>query len=170
MVSTIAESKSLPMRQFRKVNDILEQFGHDQLRLIAILQAIQEEYRYLPEPVLSYLATSLKIPRARVYGIATFYAHFSLEPRGKHIIKICDGTACHVNYSQPLIDLLQEKLRINQNKPTTDDLLFTVEIVSCVGACGIAPVVIIDDRVYGQMSTEKFAEVLDNIIHDEERK
>ena len=170
MVHTATESKSVPARQFRKVNAILAQFDWDQLRLIAILQAIQEEYRYLPEPVLSYLATSLKIPRARIYGIATFYAHFSLEPRGKHIVKICDGTACHVNYSQPLIDLMQEKLKISQAKPTTDDLLFTLEVVSCVGACGIAPVLLVDDRVYGQMSTEKLAEVLDNIIHDEERK
>ena len=170
MVHTATESKSVPARQFRKVNAILEQFDWDQLRLIAILQAIQEEYRYLPEPVLSYLATSLKIPRARIYGIATFYAHFSLEPRGKHIVKICDGTACHVNYSQPLIDLMQEKLKISQAKPTTDDLLFTLEVVSCVGACGIAPVLLIDERVYPQMSKEKLTEALDNIIQDEERE
>lgn len=170
MVHTATESKSLPARQFRKVNAILEQFDWDQLRLIAILQAIQEEYRYLPEPVLSYLATSLKIPRARIYGIATFYAHFSLEPRGKHIVKICDGTACHVNYSQPLIDLMAEKLKVNQDKPTTDDMLFTLEVVSCVGACGIAPVLLIDERVYPQMSKEKLTEALDNIIQDEERE
>jgi NADH-quinone oxidoreductase subunit E len=121
----------------------------------------------LPQPVLNYLATSLGIPRARVYGVATFYAHFSLEPKGKYIIRICDGTACHVNNSQALLDLVSAKLGIDQKKPTSDDLLFTLERVSCIGACGLAPVAVVNDRVYGQLAPAKLGEVLDEMIRAE---
>lgn len=154
-------------RQFLKVNEILQRFNRDPRRLIAILQAVQDAYRYLPQPVLNYLATSLGIPRARVYGVATFYAHFSLEPKGKYIIRICDGTACHVNNSQALLDLVSEKLGIDQKKPTSDDLLFTLERVSCIGACGLAPVAVVNDRVYGQLAPAKLGEVLDEMIRAE---
>lgn len=163
-------SKPTLVRQFHKVNEILDRFGRNQSRLIAILQAIQDEYRYLPSPVLSYLATSLGVPRTRVFGIATFYAHFSLQPKGKYVIKVCDGTACHVKNSQSLLNVLEQKLKLNEHKPTTDDMLFTMEKVSCIGACGLAPVVIINDQVYGQISSEKLNDLLDKIIHEEGRE
>ena len=162
--------KTDSIRRFRRVSEILERFDRNPSRLIAILQAVQEEYRYLPEPVLSYIATDLKIPRAKVFGVATFYAHFSLEPKGKYVIKICDGTACHVNHSQSLLDLVSKKLRLSDSKRTTDDMLFTLEKVSCLGACGLAPVVVINDRVYGQMTPEKLEAVLDHLIEEEERR
>ncbi|HAI21934.1 MAG TPA: NAD(P)H-dependent oxidoreductase subunit E [Clostridiales bacterium UBA8153] len=161
------DTGSTRSRQFLKVNEILQRFNRDSRRLIAILQAVQDAYRYLPQPVLNYLATSLGIPRARVYGVATFYAHFSLEPKGKYIIRICDGTACHVNHSQALLDLVSEKLGIDQEKPTSDDLLFTVERVSCIGACGLAPVAVVNDLVYGQLAPAKLGEVLDELIRVE---
>ncbi len=157
-------------RRFHKVNEILDSFNNDPYRLIAILQSVQEEYRYLPEPVLSYIATNLGLPRARVFGVATFYAHFSLQPKGKYVVRICDGTACHVNRSQSLLDLMDERFKLNDNKPTTDDMLFTLEKVSCLGACGLAPVVVINDRVYGQVNVDKLGAVLDEILEDEERR
>jgi NADH-quinone oxidoreductase subunit E len=157
------------VRRFQKVNEVLHRFGNNPVRLISILQAVQEEYRYLPEPVLSYIATSLGIPRARVFGVATFYAHFSLQPKGKYVIRICDGTACHVNQSQSLLDLMYRRLKLNDAKPTTDDMLFTLEKVACLGACGLAPVVVINGRVYGQMDANKLGAVLDELVQDEER-
>jgi len=161
------DARSARTRQFLKVNEILQRFDRDPRRLIAILQAVQDEYRYLPQPVLNYLATSLGIPRARVYGVATFYAHFSLEPKGKYIIRICDGTACHVNNSQALLDLVRDKLGIHEQKPTSEDMLFTLERVSCIGACGLAPVAVVDDRVYGQLGVQKLGEVLEQMVRAE---
>lgn len=157
-------SKPTEARRFLKANEILDSFGNNPVKLIAILQSIQDEYRYLPEPVLSYIATRLSIPRAKVFGVATFYAHFSLQPKGKYIIRICDGTACHVNRSQALLDLIGKRFKLDSKKSTTDDMLFTLEKVSCLGACGLAPVVVINDRVYGAMNTDKLEQVLDEIL------
>lgn len=157
------------VRRFHKADEILERFSNNPVKLVAILQSVQNEYRYLPEPVLSYIATSLGLSRAKVFGVATFYAHFSLQPKGKYIIRICDGTACHVNRSQALLDLMEKRFKLNDDKPTTDDLLFTLEKVSCLGACGLAPVVVINDRVYGQVDADKLGATLDAILADEER-
>lgn len=149
---------------------MLSRFDNNPRRLIAILQAVQAEYRYLPEPVLSYIATSLGVPRARVFGVATFYADFSLQPKGKYVIRVCDGTACHVNHSQPLLDLVEKRFRVNSAKPTSDDMLFTLEKVACLGACGLAPVVVINERVYGQMDPDKLGAVLDELVQGEEQE
>jgi NADH-quinone oxidoreductase subunit E len=159
-----------PVHKFKKVDDVLDQHGYDELRLIPILQAVQEEYRYLPEPVLSYVATALGLPRARVFGVATFYAHFSLEPKGKHIVRICDGTACHVNHSQDLIESMQRKLALADDKATTDDMLFTLEKVSCIGACMLAPAVVLDDKVYGPLGVQQLEALLDELIDQEEKR
>ena len=123
--------------------------------LIPILQAIQHEYQYLPEEVLNFVATSLDVPPARVFGVATFYAHFALEPKGKHVIRICDGTACHVKQSLPILSAIHEKLGTSEKQKTSSDALFTVETVACLGACGLAPVVVIDEQVYGAMTPER---------------
>jgi len=168
MVSTTASRQDTTNpRNFKKVTEILERFNGDPSRLIAILQAVQEEYRYLPQPVLSYLATNLGVPRAKVFGVATFYAHFSLAAKGKYIIRICDGTACHVKHSQQLINLLEKRLNLSAKKPTTDDFLFTLESVACLGACGLAPVVVINDQVYGHVTPEKLHQVIDQILEEE---
>ncbi len=166
-MSTTIKLNEGEIRQFRKVAKVLDRFKREPAKLIKILQAVQEEYRYLPEPVLSYVATELGIPRARVFGVATFYAHFSLEPKGKHLIKVCDGTACHVNKSKALVEFLYKRLGLNANKGTTDDMLFTVEKVSCLGACGLAPVVVIDDKVHGAMDPDKTEKVLKELINEE---
>jgi len=104
---------------------------------------------------------------ATVYSVATFYENFSLEPKGKYVIKVCDGTACHVRKSIPILQALRKELSLSAEKRTTDDLLFTVETVSCLGACGLSPVITINDKVYGAMTPEKAIELLAEIRKDE---
>jgi NADH-quinone oxidoreductase subunit E len=149
--------------KFEKVCSILDHHARRPSGLIPILQAIQHEYQYLPEEVLTYVATSLDVPPARVFGVATFYAHFALEPKGKHVIRICDGTACHVKQSLPVLEALHEKLGTSEKTKTTPDMLFTVETVACLGACGLAPVIVIDEQVYGQVTPQRAMELVDEI-------
>jgi NADH-quinone oxidoreductase subunit E len=157
----------LQVRQFQQVLTIIEQHHFDKRKLITILQQVQDEYRYLPQEVLTYIATALGMPVAEVYGVATFYAHFSLEAKGKYVIKVCDGTACHVKGSSRLLDTLYSKLKLSPKKPTSSDMLFTIEAVSCLGACGLAPVMVVNEKVYGEVSAKKCDEILDAIIQEE---
>ncbi|WP_369019362.1 NADH-quinone oxidoreductase subunit NuoE [Thermatribacter velox] len=154
-------------RSFEKVNEILKKHGYQPSNLIAILQEIQAEYRYLPEEILTYVATALGVSPAYVYGVATFYAQFSLTPKGKHIIRVCDGTACHVKGSSQVLKVIRETLGLEEGKDTTDDLLFTVETVACVGACALAPVITIDDQVYGLLDEKKVREIIEAILEQE---
>ncbi len=154
--------------KFNRVCQIIEENNFDKSKLIPILQAVQNEYRYLPEEILAFIASSLNISPARVYGVATFFAHFTLKPKGKHIIKVCDGTACHVKKSTGLIDAIKNKLGLKDKEHTTKDMLFTLETVSCLGACGLAPVLLIDENVHGQVTPDKVAQLMDGIIKTEE--
>ena len=149
--------------KFQKLCGILDHYGRHPARLVPILQALQEEYRYLPEEVLSFVATSLHIPEASVFGVATFYAHFALTPKGKYIVRLCDGTACHVKHSIPILEALRERLSLSEEKTTTPDMLFTVETVACLGACGLAPVMVINEDVYGQMTPQRAVDLIDAI-------
>jgi NADH-quinone oxidoreductase subunit E len=155
------------IRKFEYVFEIVERNGRNPSRLIPILQAVQEQYRYLPEEILTLVATALGLSPAKVFGVATFYSHFTLTPRGKYCIRICDGTACHVKRSDGLLDALREKLRLREGACTTADLLFTLETVSCLGACGLAPVIVINDVVYGQMTPVKAIALVDDILQKE---
>lgn len=128
---------------------------HPSESIIAILQSIQEHYRYLPSEIFPYLADKLNTSEARVYSVATFYENFSLTPKGKYVIKVCDGTACHVRKSIPILETLRAELGLSEDKTTTDDLMFTVETVSCLGACGLAPVITVNDKVHPAMTPEK---------------
>lgn len=166
MQQAIAQSSAM-IRKFEKVCMILDAYKRDASKLIPILQAIQEEYRYLPEEVLTFVATSLKLSPARVYGVATFYAHFALEPKGKYLIRLCDGTACHVKQSLPILEAIRAKLGLTGDRKTTPDMLFTVETVSCLGACGLAPVVVINEDVHGQMSPAKAVALVEEILKNE---
>lgn len=150
-------------RKFEKVCEIMKSFSYDKNKLIPILQQVQEEYRYLPEEVLIFIAISLDLSPARVFGVATFYSHFALKPKGKYVIKVCDGTACHVKNSLTIIDAIKKKLNVTEEKNTTNDMLFTLETVSCLGACGIAPVVVINDAVHSVMNPEKTVKAIDEI-------
>lgn len=152
------------LRKFEKVCEIVDKNDRNSARLIPILQAVQAEYRYLPEEILTFIATSLGISPARVFGVATFYSLFTLKPKGKYLIRVCDGTACHVKNSMNLYDVLCKKLKLGEGRDTTRDMLFTVETVNCLGACGLAPVMVINDEVYGQLTAEKTREIIDEII------
>jgi NADH-quinone oxidoreductase subunit E len=148
---------------YSKLDDILKKHEYKASNIIAILQNTQETYRYLPKEVFTYLSERLGISRAKIYSVATFYENFSLEPKGKYIIKICDGTACHVRKSIPILDKLRTELKLSDAKHTTDDLMFTVETVSCLGACGLAPVITVNEKVYGAMTPEKATELLNTL-------
>ncbi|MDR3110223.1 MAG: NAD(P)H-dependent oxidoreductase subunit E [Planctomycetaceae bacterium] len=154
-------------RKFTRVMGILEENNHDPARLIPILQQVQEDYRYLPEDVMTFIATSLDLPPSHVFGVATFYAHFTLIPKGKHIIRLCDGTACHVRGSEHILNALHQKLKLSSAKHTTDDMLFTVECVSCLGACGLAPVMVLDEKVHSKMTPENAINLIDKILEVE---
>lgn len=164
-----ARDVALSARQFEKVCTILDQYGRDPAKLIPILQGVQAEYRYLPQEVMTYVATALGLPPARVYGVATFYSHFALEPRGKYVVRLCDGTACHVKGSEGLLEAVRKHLRLAEGKKTTPDMLFTVETVSCLGACGLAPVMVVNDDVHGQLTPEKAVEIVRKIQEAEVR-
>ena len=142
------------------VNEILEKSGYKQQAIISILQEIQEVYHYLPRDVFPLLADKLGMSEAKIYSIATFYENFSLEPKGKYVIKVCDGTACHVRKSIPILQKLQSELGLTDGKKTTDDLNFTVETVSCLGACGLAPVLTVNDVVHPEMTPDKVVALL----------
>jgi NADH-quinone oxidoreductase subunit E len=146
------------------ITPILEKHGRKPSRLVPILQEVQEKFRYLPPEVLTQVARSLNIAPARVFGVATFYAHFAIKPKGKHLVRLCDGTACHVKDSVPILDAIRKRLGVDAKNPTTPDLLFTVETVACLGACGLAPVVVIDDQVHGQMTPASAVAAVEVII------
>jgi len=156
-----------PARQFEKVGAILAFNQHKPQRLIPILQAVQEEYRYLPEDVLTFVATGLDVPPARVFGVATFYSHFALAPKGKYCIRLCDGTACHVKRSIPILEAIYQRLGLSAKRNTSEDMLFTVETVACLGACGLAPVVVINEEVHGQMTPAAAVRLIDEIVAKE---
>ncbi len=166
--SAPAEAGAERTRKFEKCVEVLNRYHRNPAKLIPILQEIQESYRYLPEEVLVFVATSVGLPPARVFGVATFYAHFTLKPKGKYIIRLCDGTACHVRASQPILDALRGRLNLTATDQTTPDMLFTVETVSCLGACGLAPVVVINEDVHGQMTPESAVALVDEICTKEQ--
>lgn len=141
----------------------IEKYGNKESSLIAVLQAAQEAYRYLPKEIFPYLFEKLKLSEAKIYGVATFYENFSLEPKGKYVLKVCDGTACHVRHSTDVLDYLRKELGLSATKKTTDDRMFTVETVACLGACGLAPVITVNGHVYSQMTKEKAAKVLEEL-------
>jgi NADH-quinone oxidoreductase subunit E len=157
-------------RKFERVLEILERNGNNPSRLIPILQQVQDEYRYLPEEIMTFVATSLGISPARVFGVATFYSHFALTAKGRYVIKVCDGTACHVKKSTAILEAVREKLKLTETKHTTDDLLFTIETVSCLGACGLAPAVVINEDVHGLMTPASATALIDDIIRAEAQK
>lgn len=142
------------------LDEILQANGLQESAVIAILQDIQEHYRYLPRQVFPYLAEKMRISEARIFSVATFYENFSLEAKGHFVIRICDGTACHVRKSIPILEFLRKELHLSEEKRTTDDLGFTVETVSCLGACGLAPVLTVNDKVYPAMTPDKAGELI----------
>ena len=151
-----------------KLDEIINSYECKKSNLIPILQKVQEVYRYLPEEAMIYIGTKIEgLSPATVYGVATFYAQFSLEPKGKFEIKVCDGTACHVRGSMPVLNAIKARLDLKDGKMTTDDGLFSLETVSCLGACGLAPVVVINGKVYPQMTSDAITIVLDTLLKED---
>lgn len=152
---------------FEKAGQIIEKYGYDKAKLIPILQEIQNEYRYLPEELMVYVATMLGTTSSQVYGVASFFSHFTLKLKGKYVVKICDGTACHVKKSSTLRDAIRSHLKLGDGQSTTPDLLFTVESVACLGTCGRAPAMTVNGEVFGLLTDEAAVAVIKDIQEKE---
>ena len=150
----------LEQSYYDKTDEIINEHGKHPQSLIPIMQDIQSEYRYLPPELLTYVAKKLKITEAKAFSVATFYENFSFDQKGKYVIKVCDGTACHVRKGTLILERIYKDLGLSKTKRTTDDMLFTVETVSCLGACGLAPVLTVNDVVYASMTPEKVTELI----------
>jgi NADH:ubiquinone oxidoreductase subunit E len=138
---------------------IEEEYGNDPENLIMILQAVQRRYNYLPRPALAYVSEKLRIPLSRIYGVGTFYSTFSLEPRGRHIVSICLGTACHVRGGERVRERIEETLHIRDGE-TTPDMRYTLESVRCIGCCSLGPVIKVDEEIHGRIPTDEVESVL----------
>jgi len=165
-----------PLSKVGKLNSIIARHGGKVSNLVAILQDIQAEYRYLPEETMAYVASALDIPPSFVFGVGTFYSQFTLEPRGRFVIKVCDGTACHVRGSEKLNYAIREAAGLPltgsqaMGPQTTPDLRFTVERVACVGACGLAPVVMVNDReVYGNLTPAEATQLVLRLAEEDDK-
>ena len=148
---------------YSKTDEIISQYPAEAKSLIPIMQDIQAAYRYLPAELLSYVAEKIGITEAHAYSVATFYENFSFEAKGKYVIKVCDGTACHVRHSTPVLKALQKELGLSDKQHTTEDMLFTVETVSCLGACGLAPAMMVNEQVYPAMTPEKAVALIEEL-------
>lgn len=149
------------------IDEILEKHGNDKTRIISIMQEVQGVYRYLPKDALQYIAKKVGISEAKIYGVATFYGNFSLDAKGKYVLKVCRGTACHVRRSEKILEALYEAIGVSPEKDSSDDGLFTIEIVHCLGACGLAPVVMVNDDVHSAMTPEKAKAMIQEIRNKE---
>ena len=139
----------------KQIDEILERHDNDRAKIIAIMQDVQEVYRYLPQEALEYIAKKLDMSESKLYGVATFYGNFSLNAKGKYVMKVCRGTACHVRKSSSVLQALYDATGTSEVDPNSDDGLFTLEIVSCLGACGLSPVVMVNETVHAAMTPEK---------------
>ncbi len=158
---------STPPIDTGKLDEIIRQFEGKKTNLIAILQKVQEIYKYLPEDAMTYIGSRIDgISPATVFGVATFYAQFSLEPKGKYEIKVCDGTACHVRGSMPVLDAVKRKINLKNGKMTTENGMFSLETVSCLGACSLAPAMVINGKIYPKMTAAAAEIVIDTILKE----
>jgi NADH-quinone oxidoreductase subunit E len=145
----------------KSVKDIIKKYGGDKTAMIAILQDVQEEYRYLPKESLSSISKQMDVPLTRIYEIATFYNAFSLKPRGKNLIEVCAGTACHVQGAARLMDRMERDLAIKCGE-TTKDKMFSLEEVRCLGCCSLAPVVRISGNIHPNLTQDEVPKILKN--------
>ena len=150
---------SFEKEQFAALQQVIDELRNEPGCLMPIMQKAQDIFGYLPEEVQNYIAKELDIPVSDIYGVATFYAQFNLEPKGKYIISVCMGTACYVKGSQQVLDKLEEVLEVPAGR-TTKDGLFTLNATRCLGACGLAPVMMINDDVYGRLTPDKVPGIL----------
>ncbi len=152
---------------YTKTDEILSKYPAQERSLIPIIHEVQEAYNYVPLELLPYIAKHIGITETKAYSVASFYERFSFEPKGKYIIRVCDGTACHVRNSLPVLERLREELGLSSQKKTTDDMLFTVETVSCLGACSLAPALMVNDHVHPAMTPDKATEMLKTLREED---
>jgi NADH-quinone oxidoreductase subunit E len=152
--------------ELKQVDAIVERYGSEASSLLAIMQDVQDEAHYLPREVVEHVAKRLEVPVARIYGMATFFGSFHLEPRGKHICTVCMGTACHVRGAARLVEQLERDLKVKSGG-TTADMLFTTEEVNCVGACALGPLVILDGEYHGGMTSGQLTKIVEKLVKDE---
>ena len=158
----VIDNKSIPGFKVDLINKRLQHGS-----LIPLLQSAQDTYGYIPEKVIHYISELVSIPAAEIYGVITFYAQFRLKPLGKNIIRICEGTACHVNGAKSVLSVLQDELGITVGE-TTEDGLFTLQSVACLGCCSLAPVIMINDDTHGNLTTEKIRKVIKKYKSEEQ--
>ena len=157
------EEKTIDLRP---VSRIVSEYGNDQdSNLIAILQQTQDEYGYLPKQALKEVSRLMDVPLTRIFGIVTFYSQFTLIPRGRHAIKICTGTACHVKGVNEVKQKVKDQLNVVEGE-TTADYQFTLETVACIGTCFLAPVMMVDDRYFGKLTTDTVTDIFDRYSGD----
>lgn len=161
------EKGNVAVKDVDKLDQILSKYEGMKGSLISILQDVQGLYEYLPIEALNYVSEKTGIKLAKIYGVATFYTQFRLDPVGKHVILLCQGTACHVNGSKAVEEAICEELEIGEGE-TTEDGLFTLTNVACLGCCSLSPVMMIDGEVYGKLTAKKAREILKEIRAKEE--
>ena len=152
-------SKTENMR--KSIKAIVEKYHGEESSLITILQDIQQEYNFLPKEALNLLSEETKMPLSRIYEVSTYYNSFSLTPRGRHVVQVCAGTACHIKGSPKLLSRVENELDIKCGE-TSEDLMFTLKDVRCLGCCSLAPVIKVDDHIYAYMTEDKIPEILES--------
>ncbi len=144
-----------------KVDALIEPYIGKKEMIIPALQKVQDHFGYLPRPAVEQVSKRMRIPLSRLYGVATFYAQFKMKPRGRYIIRVCKGTACHIQGSPKIAERIEDILGLESGE-TTDDLRFTLEEVACIGACALAPVIMINDDPHGRLTLDKIKDILDS--------
>jgi len=142
-----------------EARQIVRQVGSEPEKVIPLLQEIQKRHSYLPDDLVEAVAEVMEVPAADIYGVATFYSQFRFTPMGKHLIRVCKGTACHVSGADLLTASISDELGVEEGG-TTEDMLFSLETVACLGCCSLAPVVMIDDKVYGKLTSSKIRKIV----------
>ena len=158
---TAPVNENLPREKFDELDAFINNLETTKGALIEILHKAQSIFGYLPRDVQLYVARKLGIPGAEVFGVVSFYSYFTTKPRGKHTINVCMGTACFVRGSDKILERMKEKLNVESNE-ITEDGLFTLKDVRCIGACGLAPVTMVDDKVYGRVKEEELEDIINS--------
>lgn len=153
--------------RYTALDKMLENYRHSPEKIIPVLQETQGIFGYIPAAAIQQISNALDMPSSEIYGVVTFYGQFHLQARGKNIIRICSGTACHVRGGGQVLDAIVKGLGLKNGQTTTEDLMFTLEPVACLGACGMAPVIMINDDTYGRISPQEVPAILAHYIEKE---
>jgi NADH-quinone oxidoreductase subunit E len=159
MASCCEKNQVVETEKDEKLGQVLDKYRDQKGALIPVLQAAQDVYGYLPKEALERIAKELRLPLSKVYGVVTFYAQFHLNPRGRHVVRVCLGTACHVRGGAKIMEAMEKELKVGDGE-TTGDLRYTLESVACIGACGLAPVIMVNDDTHGRLTPDQIPNIL----------